>query len=98
MKTNLRILIKTFYMTKMIVFLLCYVSFFADWRGASLEEGCRGCAHPTSIGDLRLSKINSIVHKRKEKKGKQKKDMRWGWSHFLVHPLLRKILDPPYSL
>ena len=53
-------------------------------------ECMRGYPPPFPRDELRLSKISSILPK--------KKGTRRGWSHFLVvHPFSRKILDAPLS-
>ena len=61
--------------------------------GADLGGGCRGCAPPTPWDDLRFSNTTGILPKKKKLCGLLvlKYSKRW------VHPLLKKILDPPLS-
>ena len=54
---------------------------------ADLGGGCRGCAPPPPRDDLRFSNTTGILQKKKL----------WfiGVGKRRVHPLLKKILDPP---
>lgn len=50
--------------------------------GADLGEGCRGCASPSLWDDLRLSNTTDILQIKK-----------WMNENYVVHPLLKNILD-----
>ena len=57
------------------------------WAGLDLGGGCRGCA-PLPDDDLRLSNTTGILKKNVVYWCKLRHSL-------VVHPLLRKILDPP---
>ena len=58
---------------------------------ADLGGGCRGCAPPTPRDDLRFSNTTGVLPKKKKLCGLLVLTL----SKRRVHPLLKKILDPP---
>ena len=68
---------------------LCRCWFGDDWRGTDLGGGCRGCAPPppTPLPEMKPSSSYLLL---------KFVNLTDQWRHSLeVHPLLRKILDPP---
>ena len=62
--------------------------------GADLGGGCRRCALPSPWDNVRLSNTTTaeFCQKKKEKRLSQLRHS------FVLHPFLRKILDPPLAL
>ena len=60
-----------------------------EYAGADLGGGCKGVRTPLPWDDLRFSNTTGILQKKKNYV------VYWCWSKRRVHPLLKKILDPP---